>query len=55
MELGPAGETIRLAGEEGERLQGEVRSALNETLSQFVRDDGVWGPSSTWFVSATKS
>ena len=43
MALGPAGETIRLAGEEGERLQGEERSALNETLSQFVRDDGVWG------------
>ena len=55
MALGPAGETIRLAGEEGVRLQGEVRSALNETLTQFVRDDGVWGPSSTWFISATKS
>ena len=54
MALGPAGEIIRLAGEEGERLSGTVREALRETLSKYTRDDGVWGPSSTWFISATK-
>jgi ubiquinone/menaquinone biosynthesis C-methylase UbiE len=52
MALGPAGEIIRLAGEEGERLRPQVIEALRDTLSQYVRDDGVWGPSSTWFITA---
>ena len=54
MELGPAGEIIRLAGENGENLRGTVRSALTETLGKYSRNDGVWAPSSTWFISATK-
>lgn len=53
MALGPAGEIIRLAGEEGERLVPEVRKALGETLGRYLRDEGVWAPSSTWFISAT--
>lgn len=52
MALGPAGEIIRLAGEEGERRRPQVVSALKEALAPFVRSDGVWAPSSTWFVSA---
>lgn len=52
MALGPAGEIIRLAGAEGERLRPEVVAALRETLSQYDRGDGVWAPSSSWFVSA---
>jgi ubiquinone/menaquinone biosynthesis C-methylase UbiE len=53
MALGPAGEIMRLAGEEGRRLEGEVAAALKETLGRYRRDDGsVWGPSSTWFVTA---
>lgn len=52
MALGPAGEIMRLAGVEGERRKPEVVAALRETLSPFVRGDGVWGPSSTWFVTA---
>ncbi len=53
MALGPAGEIIRLAGAEGERLKPEVVGALREVLRKHVRDDGsVWAPSSTWFVSA---
>ena len=54
MELGPAGEIIRLAGEEGEKQRGNVQKALRETLGKYSREDGVWGPSSTWFISATK-
>ncbi|WIO74681.1 class I SAM-dependent methyltransferase [Porticoccaceae bacterium LTM1] len=50
--LGPAGEIIRLAGEQGEKLLPEVTAALRETLGEFVRDDGVWAPSSTWFIRA---
>jgi ubiquinone/menaquinone biosynthesis C-methylase UbiE len=52
MALGPSGEIIRLAGEEGEKRKPEVVAALREALARYVRDDGVWAPSSTWFVTA---
>ena len=52
MALGPAGEIIRLAGEEGERLKPQVVVVLRQTLSRYVRPNGVWAPSSTWFVTA---
>ena len=52
--LGPAGEIIRLAGAEGERLRPTVVSALRQTLSRYVRGDGVWAPSSTWFITARR-
>ena len=29
-----------------------VVAALRETLAPYSRDDGVWAPSSTWFVTA---
>ena len=53
MALGPAGEIIRLAGEEGQRCRPEVVVALKEALAPFARADGVWAPSSTWFIKAT--
>jgi hypothetical protein len=53
MALGPAGEAMRLAGDQAERLKPRVVAALEEALAPYVRADGVWGPSSTWFVSAT--
>jgi ubiquinone/menaquinone biosynthesis C-methylase UbiE len=52
MALGPAGEIIRLAGSEGERLRPKVIETLRETLARYVREDGVWAPSSTWFITA---
>jgi len=52
MALGPAGEIMRLAGEEAVKRRPQVEAALRETLGKYVRKDGVWGPSSTWFVSA---
>ena len=52
MALGPAGEIIRLAGAEGERLRPSVATALAEVLARYVRPDGVWAPSSTWFITA---
>jgi SAM-dependent methyltransferase len=52
MALGPAGEVIRLAGEEAERIRPEIAAALREELADFVRPDGVWAPASTWIVSA---
>lgn len=54
MALGPAGEIIRLAGAEGERLRPTVATALRQTLARYVRADGVWAPSSTWFITARR-
>lgn len=53
MALGPAGEVMRLAGAEAERLRPQVIAALTEALAPFVRPDGVFAPSSTWFITAT--
>jgi ubiquinone/menaquinone biosynthesis C-methylase UbiE len=55
MALGPAGEAIRLAGEEGLRRRDEVVAALHEVLAQFERPDGVWAASSVWFVTAVNA
>jgi ubiquinone/menaquinone biosynthesis C-methylase UbiE len=52
MALGPAGEIIRLAQEEGEKRRPQVIAALRQTLARYARSDGVWAPSSTWFVNA---
>lgn len=50
--LGPAGEVVRLAGDEGVRRVDEVRAAVASALAEFVTADGVCMPSSTWIVSA---
>lgn len=52
MALGPAGEIMRLAGDEGVKRKDEVMTALRETLRRYERADGIWAPSSTWFVRA---
>jgi ubiquinone/menaquinone biosynthesis C-methylase UbiE len=52
MALGPAGEIIRLAGADGERLKPQVTAALRDALARYARKDGVWAPSSTWFITA---
>lgn len=41
MALGPAGEVIRLAGDEAEHLRPQIREALREALSEFEGPDGV--------------
>jgi len=53
MALGPAGETIRLAGDRGTACTDEVVAALHETFAPHLREDGVWAPSSTWIIHAT--
>ena len=53
LEIGPAGEIIRLAEDEGERLKPKVIEALQDVIGKRQRADGsVWAPSSAWFVSA---
>jgi ubiquinone/menaquinone biosynthesis C-methylase UbiE len=52
MALGPAGEIMRMAAEEGEARRPAVSAALREALAPYLRADGVVMPSSTWIVSA---
>jgi ubiquinone/menaquinone biosynthesis C-methylase UbiE len=52
MSIGPAGEVIRLAGDQAEALRPQIVAALAEVLDEFVGDDGVTAPASTWIVSA---
>jgi ubiquinone/menaquinone biosynthesis C-methylase UbiE len=52
MALGPAGEVLRLAGEEARVLRPQIAAALREALAEFERPDGVLAPASTWIVSA---
>lgn len=52
MALGPAGEIIRLAGEEGTKRKDRVIRALRKTFASYQRNDGVWARSSSWFVTA---
>jgi hypothetical protein len=55
LEIGRAGEIIRLAEEEGQRLQNEVVEALQGVIGQYARNDGtVWAPSSAWSITAHK-
>jgi SAM-dependent methyltransferase len=51
--LGPAGEVIRLAGNEAEKVRPQIESALREALAEFATPGGVTAPASTWIVSAT--
>jgi SAM-dependent methyltransferase len=51
--LGPAGEVIRLAGDDAVRVRPQIEDALREVLSEFVQPDGVVrAPASTWIVAA---
>ena len=52
MTIGPAGEIMRLAGEEGVKRRDQVAESLRKTLAQFEREDGIWTRSSTWIVTA---
>jgi ubiquinone/menaquinone biosynthesis C-methylase UbiE len=52
MALGPAGEVIRLAGAEADRVRPEVAAALREALVEFEQPNGVIAGASTWIVSA---
>jgi hypothetical protein len=52
LQLGPAGEIMRLAGDEAERRKPEVIAALREALSEFETPKGILAPSSAWFATA---
>jgi ubiquinone/menaquinone biosynthesis C-methylase UbiE len=52
MTLGPAGEVMRLAGEDGEHRMPEVIEALRGALAPYAKAHGVEMASSTWIVTA---
>ncbi|HXJ01097.1 MAG TPA: class I SAM-dependent methyltransferase [Micropepsaceae bacterium] len=54
MALGPAGEIIRLAGDEGIKRKPDVVAAMRKLFTPYLRKDGVWLGSSSWFVTARK-
>jgi SAM-dependent methyltransferase len=53
MALGPAGEILRLLGDRAAHLHGKVHDALREGLSDFVVEDGLRAPASTWIVTGS--
>lgn len=52
MALGPAGEVMRLAGEEGVKRTPDVVAALKEALAPYATPEGIVMPSSTWIITA---
>lgn len=53
--VGPSGEIIREAGEEGQRKLPQIRAEMAEFMRHHVRPDGsVWLPSSTWAIVARR-
>lgn len=52
MTFGPAGDTLRRAGTDGERQRPAVVASLKRVLSEFASEPGVVAPSSAWIVTA---
>ncbi len=52
MNLGPAGEILRLAGDRAAHLHEPISDALRESMAAWVTPDGVIAPASTWIVTA---
>ena len=52
--VGPSGEVVREAGDEGKRRLPEIRERLGALMRANLREDGVYMPSSSWAIMATK-
>jgi ubiquinone/menaquinone biosynthesis C-methylase UbiE len=52
--IGPAGEVMRLAGEDAVRLRPQIEAAVRDQLAPLDTPEGVIATSSTWIVSAHK-
>ena len=52
MAIGPAGELIRLAKDDAEKIRPQLERELREAYADLERDDGVWADASTWIVTA---
>jgi len=51
--LGPAGEVIRLAGDEGKRQLPTIMERIRVLMAPFATPTGVMAPTSVWIVTAT--
>jgi hypothetical protein len=51
--MGPAGERLRLAGDQAVARRDEIAAAVRAALAPYTRRDGVYTPSSAWIVTAT--
>jgi ubiquinone/menaquinone biosynthesis C-methylase UbiE len=51
--IGPAGEVLRLWGDRVDEIRPKIRREVTEALTDFAGPDGVYGPASTWIISAT--
>lgn len=55
LDIGPAGEVFREAGEDAERRRGEIEDALKKQLAKYQQPDGsVVMDSSSWHITAFK-
>lgn len=54
LDVGPSGEIVRLAGEEGARLRPAVTEALRERFRDRVTDAGLHAGSSAWIINGRK-
>jgi ubiquinone/menaquinone biosynthesis C-methylase UbiE len=55
LDVGPAGEIMRLAEADGVRLRPQVEAELRRRMQGWARQDGaVYGDSSTWIVSGRR-
>lgn len=52
--VGPSGEIVREAGDEGQRKLPALRANLRKLMEPYLRDEGVMMPSSTWVIMARK-
>jgi SAM-dependent methyltransferase len=52
--VGPSGEIVREAGEEGQRRLPEIQTKLAELYRPLVRDNGVYMPASVWMIAARR-
>ena len=50
--LGPAGEVIRLAGDQADEIRPTIEASLAEALAEFEGPDGVTAGASTWTITA---
>jgi hypothetical protein len=52
--VGPAGETMRLAGQVAERARPRIEAALRDAFAPCSTTDGVFMGTSAWVVTARK-
>jgi len=52
--VGPSGEIVREAGDEGKRWLPDIRARLAELFRRHAREGGVYLASSTWIITARK-